>query len=200
MAESTVRVDAVIRLLLDKAYFPVDALGPENEGAHDAQLVDGKWYMPVWGCDTLSYVVDGVRGLASVKKQKENAYDFTLRVLTFIRRKDLHCVFYWKTNGEAAPLTFFLNCNDLIAWGAADCEDITPDNIERFEKAIGECEAIDSDDGAIIGCDLFVCRERKMRPQGAVYPEDRRFWPLFDACGPEREVGLGNPFAPGSAA
>lgn len=58
--ESTVRADAVIRLLLDKAYFPVDA-GSLDDGA---QLVDGKWYMPVWGCDTLSYIVDGVLGLA----------------------------------------------------------------------------------------------------------------------------------------
>jgi hypothetical protein len=137
--------------------------------------------------------------LASVEKQKENAYDFTIRVLTLIRQKDLHSTFYWITDGEYAPLTFFLNCNDLMAWGASGCYDITPDNIDRLEKTIEECEAIDCYDGAIIGCDLFVCRERKMRPQGAVYPEDRRFWPLFDACGPEREVGLGNPHAPGEA-
>ena len=58
--KSTVRVDAVIRLLLDKAYFPEDAGSPDD----GAQLVDGKWYLPVWGCDTLQYIVDGVRGLA----------------------------------------------------------------------------------------------------------------------------------------
>ena len=37
-----------------------------------------------------------------------------------------------------------------------------------------------------------------MRPQGAYYPEsDPETWPLFDDCGPEREVGLGNPYRPG---
>lgn len=197
--KSMVPVDAVLRLLLDKAYIFTNS----NEGE---QLVNGAWYSPVWGCDTLSYIVDEVRNLASVDRQKSAVYDFTVCVLTLIRRKDLHSTFYWQTEGDAAPLTFFLNCNDLFAWGSADAEDITPDNIERLEKAIEECEAIDSDDGAMIGCDLFVCRERGMRPQGACYPqgggypEDRRFWPLFDACGPEREVGIGNPYAPGEVA
>lgn len=53
----------------------------------------------------------------------------------------------------------------------------------------------------IRGCvsDLFAARSRKMRPQGAAYkvryPEE--LWGLFNAAGPEREVGLGNPRKPG---
>jgi hypothetical protein len=47
--------------------------------------------------------------------------------------------------------------------------------------------------------DLFVARVRNMRPQGAAYkvryPEE--IWGLFNAAGPEREVGLGNPRHPG---
>lgn len=58
--ESLVRADDVIRFLLEEAYFPDDAGSPDD----GAQLVDGEWYMPAWGCDTLQYVVDGVRGLA----------------------------------------------------------------------------------------------------------------------------------------
>lgn len=45
---------------------------------------------------------------------------------------------------------------------------------------------------------LFSARSRGMRPQGAYYklfPRDT--WELFDACGPEREVGVGNPYVPG---
>lgn len=44
--------------------------------------------------------------------------------------------------------------------------------------------------------ELFAARVRGMRPQGACYkgyPKD--LWPLFDACGPERETGMGNPHA-----
>ena len=38
-----------------------------------------------------------------------------------------------------------------------------------------------------------------MRPQGAFYSYiDKTSWPLFDLAGPEREVGLGNPYAPGA--
>lgn len=44
---------------------------------------------------------------------------------------------------------------------------------------------------------LYAARRRGLRPQGACYPKDTRLWHLFDQCGPEREVGFGNPFAPG---
>ena len=39
------------------------------------------------------------------------------------------------------------------------------------------------------GVDLFLCRMMKKRPHGEAYRFIREaFWPLFDACGPEREV------------
>ena len=57
--ESLVPVDAVLRLLLDKAYMPTDS------SYGDEQLVDGVWYVPVWGCDTLQYIVDAIRGMAN---------------------------------------------------------------------------------------------------------------------------------------
>ena len=65
MNSQVVRVDAVLRLLLDKAYTPT--------GSDDGeQLVNGVWYVPVWGCDTLQYIVDGVRDLAVVEDQKSD--------------------------------------------------------------------------------------------------------------------------------
>jgi hypothetical protein len=47
--------------------------------------------------------------------------------------------------------------------------------------------------------DLFAARVRKMRPQGAAYKVryDESIWHLFNECGPEREVGNGNPREPG---
>ena len=47
--------------------------------------------------------------------------------------------------------------------------------------------------------DLFAARVRQMRPQGAAYKVryDESIWPLFDECGPVREVGFGNPKEPG---
>lgn len=46
--------------------------------------------------------------------------------------------------------------------------------------------------------DLFAAKVKGMRPQGAAYtyiPTDA--WDLFDACGPERQTGMGNPYKPG---
>ena len=93
---------------------------------------------------------------------------------------------WWRVDGEYAPITLFVNCNDLFYWGCSDAEVVTEKNIDIFEQAYKDSE----DHGDL----LFCCRVRKMRPQGAYYEyfseEDKV---LFDACGPVREVGFGNP-------
>lgn len=98
------------------------------------------------------------------------------------------------------PVAFMVNCSDIFWWGTADAERITPENVQSWLDTIEELEST-SPKGEYWVHDaniLWVCRHRKMRPQGAAYslfPE--ALWPLIDACGPEREIGLGNPFKPG---
>ncbi len=92
----------------------------------------------------------------------------------------------WNTDGKYAPLAFFVICNDLFYWGCADSEAVSCDNITILEQSYKDSP----NNGGL----LFCCRVRKMRPQGAYYhyfDADER--PLFDACGQEREVCLGNP-------
>lgn len=105
-------------------------------------------------------------------------------------------------------------CNDVFAWGFADAEDIeTSDDIELLRQSIKDCTAIEprSSHGAL----LYCARKRNMRPQGAYYkyldvydykkdqpPElnaeaTAKMHKLFNDAGPEREVGFGNPYAPG---
>lgn len=97
---------------------------------------------------------------------------------------------WWRTDTEYAPVTFLVNCNDLFAWGFADCERITAENIDLFE----ECYESPCEHSHVI----FCCRSRGMRPQGAMYKHiPKELWPILDACGPEREVGPGNPKKPG---
>lgn len=129
--------------------------------------------------------------------QQRTASNFVMEVLGFIADEDLHDMLWWRTDGEYAPVTFWINCNDLFAWGFADAEDLTPESLPVLKQAVADCKEIDSVCGSITGCELFACRMRKMRPQGAAYPEERELWPLFDVCGPERETGLGNPYKPG---
>lgn len=87
----------------------------------------------------------------------------------------------------------YVNCNDLFVWGCADGEEITVETLTEFHKALSDCGG-----NLNTASDLYCARRRKMRPQGACYSHyNKKYWSLFDACGPEREVGLGNPHRPG---
>lgn len=120
-------------------------------------------------------------------------YEFVLRVLRLTSEMEEGGDFlWWRTDGEYAPVTFFVNCNDTFWWGTGDVEPITPDNIAVLEQAAKDCADVDEVLDGYAG-ELFCARVRKMRPQGAAYPKDARLWPLFDACGPERIVALLNP-------
>ncbi len=103
---------------------------------------------------------------------------------------------------ENGGLVFALNVNDTFYWGTADCEPVTPDDFPDLASARDDVKSLTG----VLGydewtanlsqhvADLYAARRRGERPQGAsykFYPE--AIWPLFDACGPERETGLGNP-------
>lgn len=96
---------------------------------------------------------------------------------------DQYSSLYWNSD-----LEFFINCNDLFFWGCADLEPILDSDLEFLEACWKETE--------LFGSELYCARKRKLRPQGAYYkhmtPEIAK---LFDACGPEREVGFGNPLS-----
>lgn len=111
----------------------------------------------------------------------------------------------------------FVDCSDTFSWGCADAEEVTEDNIHILEETMEELSPyydkfieewdsskVDMKETAkwqkvdVALSDLFCARVRKLRPQGACYkryPEE--LWPLFNAAGPERETGYGNPYAPG---
>jgi len=117
---------------------------------------------------------------------------------------------WWRTDGEYAPVTFFVNCNDLFYWACADGEKITAENFGQIKQAVddvaaalGVCDPRNrakrpvGSDGHLYdawrtvgshAADLFCARVRQMRPQRPCYnryPDALK--PLFDACGPERD-------------
>lgn len=116
---------------------------------------------------------------------------FVLRVLSVLASNDGCDDVWWRTDGEYAPVTFLVNCNDVFFWGCADAEHVTRENVDELERAYADCRAASGH--PTYGAALFCARLRKERPQGAAYPKEPKLWPLFDACGPERAVGLGNP-------
>ena len=90
--------------------------------------------------------------------------------------------------------SLWINCNDFFFWGCADAEDVTPENFPVLLQAMSDADlAGDASYGGL----LFCARVRQVRPQGCCYPGNRSLWPLFDACGPEREIDTGNPYHPG---
>lgn len=103
-----------------------------------------------------------------------------------------HCdELLWHVDGDT--VTFTILCNDFFYWGCADGERVTPDNLPALRQAFADTAAATRHGDCWAG-PLFCARQRGMRPQGAQYKHiDTDLWPLFDACGPAREVGLGNP-------
>lgn len=124
--------------------------------------------------------------------------EFVRRVLEVFDKYDQHDDLWWRTGKEYGggqynqPAQFLAKCSDVFWWGTADCEDITPENIGELEQAMADAKAA-CKHGEIYGAMLFCARVRKLRPQGACYPKEPELWPLFDACGPHRETGMGNP-------
>lgn len=98
---------------------------------------------------------------------------------------------------EGGRLRFFANIPDLFWWGGGDCEEITDDNVDLYIKSCIDLCSVRWYASREHGGALFASRVRGMRPQGAAYPTHKELWPLFDACGPEREKGMGNPYGPG---
>lgn len=52
--------------------------------------------------------------------------DFLLRVMDVLAKIDSTDAIWWRTDGEYAPVTIFVNCSDLFWWAHADVEEVTP--------------------------------------------------------------------------
>lgn len=120
--------------------------------------------------------------------QSENYFDpFILRILKIIAKYEDFEQIWWRVDGEYAPVTFIVNCNDLFYWACSDAESITIDNIDILEQSYVDSANTDKH-GECWGSLLFCCRVRKMRPQTPYYKSiPTPLWPLFNECGPERK-------------
>lgn len=138
--------------------------------------------------------------------------EFLLRVFR-LGGFDSHPDIWWRTDGEYAPVTLLVNVNDVFCYASADCEEITPENIEVWEKAHNDLDALFPDtkrpDGGRgdhawdawwahtekrIECTvrvdaLFVARVRKERPLMAYIKKlPEKAQRLFLDAGPPKTV------------
>lgn len=102
-------------------------------------------------------------------------------ILRIVAAWDIYKYFYWDED-----IRCYIICNDLFWYGGKGREEVT-------EKNLGELVAALQDVGRDEGCQLFVCRQRNMRPSGRYYKYlSEENWYLFDECGPTRKLEFGN--------
>jgi len=127
----------------------------------------------------------------------EKDYAFITALLGFLADGDDRDDLRWHRDRATGQLRFAILMSDVFDWGSADDEEVTVESLADLQRAYADCSAIDARTGPDYGGMLYAARRRGMRPQGAVYPRNRAFWPLFDACGPERPTEFNNPYRPG---
>ena len=121
--------------------------------------------------------------------------EFLTRVLEIfsVSHADAYGDLFWRVENGTVYLS--ANVSDIFLWGCADAEPITLGTLRHLEKAYADLKAVGAEE---FTAPLYAARMRRLRPQGVAYPSDtheswRKVSALFDACGPERERGLGNP-------
>lgn len=117
-------------------------------------------------------------------------HEFLVEVLTIFAKAESHNDLLW--NPVEGGIQLWANVSDVFAWGGSDAETITPDRLPVLRTALADLLAIGAEYWL---AELYTARIRGMRPQGAAYPEadEPKVQALFNACGPERPLGLGNP-------
>ena len=119
---------------------------------------------------------------------------YVLDVLAITHDADLtfqDCPFLWHVaDGRAV---FSMACSDTFAWGCADAETITPEDIPLLRQTLADLKAAGDYSEAWLG-PLFCARKRGMRPMNRwmrdmTEREGLRggALELFLATGPERE-------------
>jgi hypothetical protein len=119
-----------------------------------------------------------------------NMEEYKINLLKLAAAHDIREDLFWNES-----LDFFVVCSDFFCWGVADLTGIySQADVDLLKQAIVDCEAA-KQLGSVYAALLYCARKAQMRPQGAYYNHiDKVLWTLFDACGPEREVSMGNPY------
>lgn len=147
-----------------------------------------------------------------IKMTALSKYEFMIKVMNLMSQHNDRDSLFWRWSPKEKEMQFFVVCNDLFYWATADLERITPENLHLLKLSYEDCEKACPVMGTIYATEVFACRVRGMRPQGAAYPCDMTTThttgntetdslagvrTLMDAAGPEREIdqsAFGNPY------
>ena len=106
---------------------------------------------------------------------------------------------FWAYSNGKDEIEIHVNCNDVFMWACSEGYPLGDEDLDDLARCYNDVakrtgDLKDTNNATM----LWACRLLQERPQGAMYPKDKRLWPLFDAVGPEKEVGRGNPYSPES--
>ena len=162
---------------------------------------------PIRGIRNATISIGGPLMTDNVQEERKNIpldYDDLVRTISILDKYDGWVDdFYFSV--EDGKIVAFIRCSDRFWWGSSDLEPFEPDDIDILSKAYSDIDAVEHIYNGYAYM-LYCCRKRNMRPQGAAYPKiensatqetKEAIFQLFHDCGPEREVGFGNPYAPG---
>jgi hypothetical protein len=87
--------------------------------------------------------------------------------------------------GMDRAVKVFARCSDWFAWGSADAEEITKDDIPLLRRSLADLQKADAE---YYLAELFASRKRGMRPQKPCYKDmEAPVAALFDACCTDEE-------------
>lgn len=109
------------------------------------------------------------------------------KVLKILRMTDLSYDVEWICPGEIY-VTF--DMGDVFWWGCSDSENIEAEDIPLLEKCVADAGEDEDFDIEL----LFICRKRKMRPQGCVLRLGNPVHKIIMNEFPPRPIDLGNPY------
>lgn len=117
-----------------------------------------------------------------------NKLEYYETIMALIEDHDLFNIVYFWNSEDRNGFTAAVDCGDVFYWGSSDVEYIKEDDIPLFEECLNQSE--------YHGYTLYCARKRQMRPQGAFYKyiDDEKTKELLNAVGPEREIGIANPY------
>ena len=105
---------------------------------------------------TLSFV-------AGARLGYEVELQFMKTVLFLFSRYDCHEKLFWRVSPTGSEqFFFFVNCSDTFAWGSADLEEITFENLDVLKASFADIDAITAEHW--YAPLLFAARVRKIRP------------------------------------
>ena len=107
------------------------------------------------------------------------------RILCLTWAEGYESAIMFRPDEDNVTVTAHVILNDIFGWACADAEDITPENVGEFEKALAEVKAVSEDGCHTLGdaAILFACRMRKLKPfkHHGRYPVDDLVVPLIEA-------------------